>query len=367
MKNKIFQKITIQSLILSLIFLSCGNPKDEYPAQKSLKIDSLQAERLAQLPLRCLQKEYPHSSNQVLNDATDLATPAQLHPAFYGCFDWHSAVHGHWTLAVLLRAFPNMPQKARIISTFKLNLTTENIQQEIEFFQRPSEIAFERPYGWAWLLQLQQELDSHPEPELRSLATNVRPLTKLLIKRYLTFLPKLNYPIRTGTHSNTAFGMNLAWDYATSIANEEFLDMLEEESRRFFSKDTQCPFAWEVSGTDFLSPCLEEMALMNRVLDKAEFLEWAKKFAPVLFQKDFVWEAAFQVSDRTDRYLVHMDGLNLSRAWNLYDLSSKHPELAHLKAIAEKHLLHSLPYITDDNYEGEHWLATFALKALMSK
>jgi hypothetical protein len=321
-----------------------------------------QAQRLAQLPLKCLEQEYPNKLNQVLADEKDLESPKNLHPAFYGCFDWHSAVHGHWSLAYLLRKFPNLPQREEIIQKLSAHLSVSNIQKEIAYFAKKHEYAFERTYGWAWLLALQQELNTHPEPRLRSLASHLQPLSDLLIARYQEFLPKLLYPIRVGTHTNTAFGMNLAWDYAITTQNSVFQEILRKEAKRLFSKDVACPFAWEPSGTDFLSPCMEEIALMMRVLPKQEFLMWAKKFAPTLFQKNFRWEIA-KVSDRKDGHLVHLDGLNFSRAWNLYDLANSYPELAHLQKVAEEHLRFSLPVITDGNYEGEHWLASFALRA----
>ncbi|KOY88231.1 hypothetical protein AD998_15095 [bacterium 336/3] len=363
-------KILIYRYLLFFVYLllwSCQEEKTKLPKQKSIKIDSKQAERLANLPLNCLQREYPNSTNQVLHEASDLGTPKQLHPAFYGCYDWHSSVHGYWTLAVLLRAYPQIAQKKWIVKVFIQNLSAENIKQEIAYLKKSHEYSFERPYGWVWLFQLQQELDTHPEPEINNLAKNLQPLTNLLIGRFFQYLPQLQYPIRVGAHNNTAFGMNLAWDYVVSIQDKSYQQQLKKEAKRLFFNDKNCPFKWETSGTDFLSPCLEEMTLMNKILNKKMFLEWAKQFAPELFKKDFSWEMAYHVSEQTDTFLVHLDGLNFSRAWNLYDLSSQHTELAHLKPIAEKHLLQSLPYIINNHYEGEHWLATFALKALMSK
>jgi len=330
------------------------------------ELNKTQAEKLAALPLKCLQQEYPNKLNQMLQDSSELLSPKELHPAFYGCFDWHSSVHGHWSLVYLLKKFPDLKNKQLIINKLTVNLSAKNIEKEIAYFNKKHEFSYERMYGWAWLLQLQQELDNHPEPTLKVLAKNLQPLTDLLVSRYHDFLPKLLYPIRVGTHTNTAFGMNLAWDYALSTKNTKFQELLRTHAKRMFLKDQDCPFAWEPSGTDFLSACLEEMALMQRILPKNEFLPWAKKFAPALFKKNFTWEVA-KVSDRQDGHLVHLDGLNFSRAWNLYALAASYPELAHLKKLADTHLSYSLPSITDGNYEGEHWLASFALKAFAVK
>ncbi len=325
-----------------------------------------QAEKLAALPLKCLQQEYPNKLNQVLGDEKDLGSPKALHPAFYGCFDWHSSVHGHWTLVYLLKRFPNLSQANLILEKLEANLSNENIKQEITYFQRKQEYAFERMYGWAWLLQLQQELQNHPNQRIKALSKNLQALTDLLVVRYQEFLPKLLYPVRVGTHTNTAFGMNLAWDYAVATENVAFQEVLRKEAIRLFGNDLQCPFAWEPSGTDFLSPCMEELSLMMRVLPKKDFMNWVKKFAPQIFKKNFSWEVA-KVSDRQDGHLVHLDGLNFSRAWNFYHLAKTYREFVHLKKIADTHLSFSLSAITDDNYEGEHWLASFALRALMMK
>ncbi len=328
------------------------------------KLSQEQAEKLTALPLKCLQQEYPNKLNQVLSDNNDLGSPKDLHPAFYGCFDWHSSVHGHWTLVYLLKHFPNLSQANLILEKLETNLSKENIEQEIAYFQRKQEYAFERMYGWAWLLQLQQELQSHSNQRVKALSKNLQALTDLLVVRYQEFLPKLLYPVRVGTHTNTAFGLNLAWDYAVATQNIAFQEVLRKEAIRLFGKDLQCPFAWEPSGTDFLSPCMEEITLMMRVLAKKDFMAWVKKFAPQIFKKNFSWEAA-KVSDRQDGHLVHLDGLNFSRAWNFYHLAKTYPEFVHLKKIADTHLSFSLSAIADGNYEGEHWLASFALRALM--
>lgn len=332
----------------------------------SLKAQELtlkQANHLATLPLKCLQQEYPNKLSQLLIDSTEIQSPKVLHPAFYGCFDWHSSVHGHWSLVYLLSNFKNLDNREEAIDKLTINLSKENVQAEIDYVSKPHEKSFERTYGWNWLLKLQLELEQSEEGFTQPLAENLRPLSELISNRYIEFLPKLLYPIRVGTHSNTAFGLSNAWDYAVYSKNEVLQKAIKENAIRLFYNDENCPLNWEPSGTDFLSPCMEEIGLMQRILDKKEFLKWLKKFAPQILKKNFDWEVA-QVSDRTDGHLVHLDGLNFSRAWNFYSLVYHfQKELGHLKPLADKHLQFSLPSIVDGNYEGEHWLASFALRA----
>ena len=326
-----------------------------------------QANHLATLPIKCLQQEYPNKLSQMLIDSSEIASPKVLHPAFYGCFDWHSSVHGHWSLVYLLNHFPELNSRAEIIKKLQINLSKENIQQEIAYISKPHEKSFERTYGWAWLLKLQMELDSSSDPYANELAQNLQPLSDIIVSRYIEFLPKLNYPIRAGTHSNTAFGMNLAWDYAVYSKNEALRQSVAENAVRLYQKDENCPFDWEPSGTDFLSPCLEELGIMQRVLPSKTFLTWTKQFATRLFNKKYNWDVA-RVSDRTDGHLVHLDGLNFSRAWNFYHLITQYPkEFSHLQKLADTHLTFSLPSVVDGNYEGEHWLASFALLAFENK
>lgn len=326
-----------------------------------------QANHLASLPIKCLQQEYPNKLNQLLIDDSELLSPKALHPAFYGCFDWHSSVHGHWSLVYLLNNFSDLANKEEIIEKLQINLSKENIEKEIAYFNKAHEKSYERTYGWNWLLKLQLELEISQESFAKPLGENLKPLTNLLIERYTEFLPKLLYPIRVGTHSNTAFGLTNAWDYAVFTKNVAFQKVIKENALRMYFSDENCPFAWEPSGTDFLSPCMEEIGLLQRILPETEFLNWLKKFAPNLFKKNFEWQPA-KVSDRTDGHLVHLDGLNFSRAWNLYALSNQYPKkFSHLNKIADAHLQFSLPSVVDGNYEGEHWLASFALRAFEAK
>ncbi len=226
------------------------------------------------------------------------------------------------------------------------------------------ETSYERTYGWAWLLKLAEELHTWDDPLARELEQNLlKPLTELIAARYETFLPKLVYPIRVGEHTNTAFGLCFAWDYAKTLGAESLKNIIEQRARDFYLDDNACPLTWEPSGFDFLSPCLEEIDLMRRILAEGEFHVWISQFAPELMQKEFSLELAM-VSDRSDGKLVHLDGLNFSRAWVLYGLAHQYPEYSHLLHIADAHVAHSLPNLVGDSYEGGHWLGTFALYAL---
>jgi len=322
-----------------------------------------QANRLAALPMKCMQQQYPNKLSQLLNDPAELLSPKQLHPAFYGCFDWHSSVHGHWSLVFLLNKFPALQNRDSVIKKLSDNLSKENIAAEVLYLSKKHEKSFERTYGWAWVLKLQQALDESKDDYAKPLAQNLQPLTDLLIQRYIEFLPKLLYPLRIGTHANTAFGLSFAYDYAVHSNNLLLKESIAGNAKRYFAKDVGCPINWEPGGTDFLSPCMEEINLMEKVLPVNEFIAWAKRFSPQLFNKKFDWEVA-KVSDREDGHLVHLDGLNFSRAWCFFLLAKKFPaQLGHLKALGEKHFNYSISSITDGNYEGEHWLASFALHA----
>jgi hypothetical protein len=323
-----------------------------------------EANRLAQLPLKCLQQEYPNKLGQVLASAEELAGPQTLHPAFYGCFDWHSAVHGHWMLVYLLKQFPALDEAASIRQKLAENISAENIQIELAYFSQPHNKGYERTYGWAWLLKLAEELQTWEDPLGQQLAQNLQPLTERMVEFYLEFLPKLYYPIRVGEHTNTAFGLAFAWDYAVAAGQDSLRLLIEQRARDFYLADRQCPLAWEPSGYDFLSPCLEEASFMRRVLPPAEFRTWLNGFLPQLSDAAFTLAPGI-VADRADGKLVHLDGLNFSRAWCLYGIAQALPEYAHLKTTASQHLQHSLPSIVDGGYEGEHWLASFAVYALI--
>ncbi len=327
-----------------------------------LTLGTEEAERLAALPLKCLQQEFPNKPGETLAAAADIGSPRNMHPAFYGCFDWHSSVHGHWMLVRLLKSFPGLEAGATIRKNLAANISAENILAEVRYFTRVEENSFERTYGWAWLLTLAAELHGFADPLARELEKNLQPLTGLVVERWLEFLPKLVYPVRVGEHANTAFGMAFAWDYAVALGNRGLQDLIAKRARDFFMNDRGCPLAWEPSGFDFLSPCLEEADLMRRILPREEFASWLKRFLPQLAEKGFSLAPGI-VSDRRDGKLVHLDGLNFSRAWCLYGIAS-FPGYGHLREIADEHLRYSLPAVVADSYEGSHWLASFALYSL---
>jgi len=322
-----------------------------------------EANKLIELPLHCVENQYPNKLGQTLGDETDLRAPKELHPIFYGCFDWHSAVHGYWSMVTLLDQFPEMDKANDVRSILIANITAEKVQQEMAYFEKNINKSYERTYGWAWLLKLAEALHNWEDPLGTELEENLQPLTDLMVQRYKEFLPKLVYPIRVGEHTNTAFGLTFAYDYAVTTGETELQEAIAQRARDFYQNDVQCPIGWEPSGFDFLSPCLEEMDIMRRVLPKKEFVVWIDTFLPQLKDKTFNL-ATGEVTDRTDGKLVHLDGVNFSRAWCFYGLAQQYPEYEHLTNVANGHVQYSLPNLVGDNYEGGHWLGSFAIYAL---
>jgi hypothetical protein len=336
---------------------------------KTLTLTRTQASAFARLALRGIQKEYPNHPADVLNSAADVKSPRVVHPAFFGSFDWHSSVHGHWMLVRLLRRFPNLPEEKKIRTVLGEHLTAKNLQAEADYFKRPNSQSFERTYGWAWLLKLAEELRSWDDPDGRQWSKNLQPLVDVLVARYLAYLPKQTYPIRTGVHPNTAFGLAFALDYARAVDDRKLQKLIEERSRTYFGKDRKIPAAWEPGGTDFFSPSLMEADLMRRVLPPAEFSDWFHLFLPGAARGEpkTLFEPA-QVTDRKDLQLVHLDGLNLSRAWCMRHVASALPkDDPARKALTEASARHAdaaLPHIASGEYGGEHWLASFAVYLL---
>lgn len=365
--------------LVSLILISCGQAKKSESKESKLsdvdkievvEVESLsltleQANKLASLPIHCINVEYPNKLNQTIGSGKDLKSPKELHPTFYGCFDWHSSVHGHWSLVALLKQFPNIDNAETIKSQLLQNISKENIEKEVKYFYGRYNKSYERTYGWAWLLKLAEELHTWNDETARVLEKNLQPLTDLIVGKYFEFLPKLKYPIRVGEHTNTAFGLTFAWDYANTVSNTELKLLIETRAKAFYLKDQNCPLSWEPSGFDFLSPCLQEAAIMKRVLSKELFDDWFDKFLPQLKDVNFQFPVG-EVSDRTDGKLVHLDGVNFSRAWALNKIIEGSPELNHLKKIANQHIEYSLPNLVGDSYEGGHWLGSFAIYALKS-
>ena len=332
-----------------------------------LKCTQEEAASFARLALKCIHQPYPYKPGNVLGSDEDAVPPRLHHPVFYGCFDWHSSVHGHWMLVKLLKEFPDLSLAGEIRKKIGANLTAQNIAIEIQFFNDENNKIFERTYGWAWLLKLSEELHTWDDKQGKVWAANLQPLTDLIVSKYLDFLPRLNYPIRVGEHTNTAFGLTFALDYAQTIGHTELKDLIEKRAKDYYLSDKNCPLSWEPSGFDFLSPCLIEADLMSRVLSNEEFGMWLYSFIPGIYEPDFSFEPAI-VTDRTDGKLIHLDGLNLSRAWCLFHIANKSalnkPILINL---ANEHLASALPQISSGSYEGEHWLASFAVYALFSQ
>lgn len=351
-------------LCIAFLFIGCqSKTPSKLTKVTTPNLHLEEANRLLNLPLHCVNTEYPNKLNQIIGSAEDLQLPKTLHPVFYGCFDWHSAVHGYWSMVSLLKQFPNLKEASKAKEILKTSLTKENVLTEVAYFKGKYNKSYERTYGWAWLLKLAEEIHTWEDPIAKELEENLQPLTDLIVQKYIDFLPKLNYPIRVGEHPNTAFGFTFAWDYANTVQHQQLLSIIEKRSKDFFINDVNCPISWEPSGFDFLSACLQEAAIMKRVLPKNEFKNWLDTFLPQLKDTNFDLPVG-EVSDRTDGKLVHLDGVNFSRAWCLYKIAKGLPKYKHLKNIANKHINYSLPNVVGDSYEGGHWLGSFAIYAL---
>ena len=318
--------------------------------------DARAAERFANLALACVHKEYPNHISHTLNSDADVKPPRELTPAFYGCYDWHSCVHGHWLLARLARTFPDAPFVAQAREALQQDITPEHIAAEVAYIRGAGRTSFERPYGLAWLLQLGAELREWNDPMAQQLAKTLQPLEDAASDRLKTWLPKLTRPIRIGEHDQSAFSFGLILD---STNDPQLAQLVRERSRAFFLPDRNCPIAYEPSGEDFLSPCIAEADLMRRVLPQREYAAWLTKFLPKIELQPAV------VTDPSDPKLAHLDGLNLSRAWMLEGIASGLPKrdarIAHLRALAKKHADAGLAAVTGEHYEGGHWLGSFAV------
>ena len=359
------------ALCFAVSFYSC-DPKaanktsvdKEIDSRNQIELSLAQAKVIFDMPVHCLEIEYPNKLGQVLSSDADLKSPKTLRPIFYGCFDWHSSVHGYWSIIELLQKYPELDKDSKVRALLNKHITAENVAVEIAFFKEEQNSSFERTYGWAWLFKLQESLTNWQDPDAQKWKENLQPLADLLVKKYMEYLPKLVYPIRSGQHDNSAFGLSLSLDYARSVGDKKFEDVIVEHGKRLFGNDKNCNLAYEPSGSDFLSPCLEEAYFMSKIMDRDKYKSWLEKFMPSLFLNDFSLEPAM-VKDRTDGKLIHLDGLNYSRAVCLYGISQHIEELAHLKVIADEHIHFSLPNLSHkDDYMGSHWLGTFALYAL---
>jgi hypothetical protein len=329
-----------------------------FTAASSPAFDEAQAARFAKLALDCVHKEYPNKIAHAMNSAADVKAPRELTPAFYGCYDWHSSVHGHWLLVRLARKFPNATFAAQARRALAQSLTAANLEQEVKYLSADGRNTFERPYGLAWLLQLAAELKEwDSDPQARQWSAAMQPLEKVVTARIMAWLPKLTFPVRTGEHSNTAFAIGLMLDYARITGNKEFGKLVESRARDFYLRDKSCPLSYEPSGEDFLSPCLAEADVMRRVLAPAQFSAWLTAFLPRIDIEPT------RVTDVMDGKLYHLAGLNLSRAWMLEGIALKLPvsEARRNLALADRLRQVGLNSITGDHYEGGHWLGSFAV------
>ena len=363
--------ITALFILPAAVFPAMAQPTTtpqpmESKSDQALVLTKAEASHFAQLALKCVTREYPNKPDHTINDGTDVKSPRTLHPSFYGCFDWHSSVHGHWMLVRLLRLFPDLPEAAQIHTALNTNLSKANIAAEVAYLAQANRQSFERTYGWAWLLKLAEVLHGWNDQDGKLWASNLEPLAAALAQNYLVFLPKQTYPIRTGVHPNTAFGLAFAYDYAMTTGNRKLQTLIEERSRTYFGNDTNYPASWEPGGEDFFSPALIEADLMRRVLPAAEYSAWFHRFLPNLAQgepKAILHPAT--VSDRSDPKLVHLDGLNLTRAWCMRSIAAalpkNDPARQTLAQAANEHAQDALVHVSSGNYEGEHWLASFAV------
>jgi len=337
-----------------------------HPAAPPDSIDAAAAGRFAALALKCVHQEYPNKIAHTLASDADVHPPRELFPAFHGCYDWHSAVHGHWLLARLVRQFPEAAFAAASRAELARSLTPANVAGEVTYLKTAGRASFERPYGLAWLLQLAAELRSWNDPQAQEWARTLAPLETEAAARIKRWLPDLTYPIREGEHDQTAFSFGLIWDWAGVAGDTEMRSLLADAAQRFYAADKNCPLSYEPSGQDFLSPCLAEADFMRRVLDRAAYTKWLTTFLPAIPKSTGVdWLRPAIVTNRSDPKLAHLDGLNLSRAWMLEGIASglapSDRRVPALLDAASRHREAALPQVTGEHYEGGHWLGTFAV------
>jgi hypothetical protein len=358
--------------IAAALALVATLPVGAQPATQGLTAAT--ADKFARLALACVSKEYPNKIAHVLNSPADIKAPHELTPAFYGCYDWHSAVHGHWLLAATARRFPDAPFAKEAVAALRKNITPATIAAEVAYISVPGRETFERPYGLAWLLELAAELRAWKTADGTAMSQALVPLEQLAVARLNAWLPKLAYPIREGEHPQTAFAFGLALDYARAIkgdpANAKLESLLVSKIREFHTRDRNCPINYEPSGQDFLSPCIAEADLMRRVMPPQEFAVWLAAFLPGIPKTaSAAWLPIGVVTDKSDGKLAHLDGLNLSRAWMLNGIAAGLPagdaRRPALRAAAKAHADSGLAAVTGEHYEGGHWLGSFATYLLV--
>ena len=342
---------------------------NKIPESKPYALDSASVEKFALLSLTCVDQQYPNKPADVLEAEGDVKPTIQVHPSFYGCFDWHSSVHGHWAMVRILKTFPSNPQAPLIREKLTRHLGRENIAAEAATFERSSSGTFERPYGWGWMLRLAAEVRDFKDPDATIFAKNLEPLEQVIVKKIFEYLLKLSVPVRVGTHNNTAFTLVHVWDYATTVGDDKLQVLLKKRGRDFYLKDTDCPLDYEPSGEDFISPCLAEADFMRRILSPEEFRAWFDGFLPV--ESTPLWESLVKppvVLDRKDPVIGHLIGLSFQRAWSMKGIASVLTDRDVRKNLLLKsarwHEQEGLTQMSDSGYGGEHWLASFALYAL---
>lgn len=336
------------------------------PEVAAQPFDRAIASRFAALSIACADKEYPNKPDRILASDADLRPPREVTPAFSGCFDWHSAVHGHWALVRVLGAFPDLPEAASIRALLGRHLTADRMAKEVAFFSLDANKTVERPYGWGWLLRLAAELHESRLPEARQWEEAVRPLAALLSSRLVDYLERLTVPVRAGTHANTAFSLVHALDYARAVNDAKLSEAIEKAAKRFYLSDTGCPTGYEPSGEDFISPCLAEADLMRRVLGPEAFARWLDRFLPPVSSDAFrPMVRPVEIKDRHDPRIGHLIGLSLQRAWALEgitaSLPAQDPRAAAFTRIAALHRREAFDQMFDSGYGGSHWLASFAI------
>jgi hypothetical protein len=339
---------------------------------QSASLDGASVDRFAQLVLACVHQEYPNKIGHVMNSDDDVDPPRKLTPSFYGCFDWHSSVHGHWLLARLSKLYPEAGFAATARTALDESFTDARIAAEVSYFEGEGRASTERPYGLAWLLCLAEELHTWDDEQARRWRETIAPLEALAADRFRDWLPKLHYPIRTGEHSQTAFAFGLVLDWAETVGDTAMIELLTERTRTLYLGDVDCPLSYEPSGQDFLSPCIAEADLLRRVLPPAEFARWLTEFMPGIPEDGSAdWLPVAVVTDRADGKLAHLDGLNLSRAWMLEGMASGLPEddprRPALEAAGDRHRSSGLTSVTGEHYEGGHWLGSFAAYLVTDK
>jgi hypothetical protein len=365
----LLQKFTCAVVAVPLLCVQAENAahqKSPEAKPSAGAFDAHAAERFAKLALECVRKEYPNKISHVLNSDADVAPPRKLTPAFCGCYDWHSSVHGHWLLVRLLRTFTEASFAKAARDALKESLTAENLKAEAAYLRGDGRASFERPYGLAWLLQLCAELREWDDPQAREMLANLKPLADAAVERLTTWLPKLSHPVRIGEHDQTAFALGLILDYARGKNDEALAKLATDSARKFFLSDRNCPLAYEPSGEDFLSPCLAEADVMRRILTQADFAKWLTQFLPQIPSTATAdWLPVAISPDPSDPKLAHLDGLNLSRAWMLEGVLSSlppdDPRRPALTSAAEALRRAGLAAVTGEHYEGGHWLGSFAV------